>query len=154
MKPSAKVLDDIARHKDVFLALLRRAMPQVTVTTENPPLNCLKCSSFCCKLAGYVEVSRSDIRRLAKHLDLTVPEFEEKHIVKSIIPSLHKFFEIFIQERFITSVQFAVRPLRENLLRVLIKFDRLARDLFSLEMLKNTLSSPRGDVLSLAGCVE
>ncbi|HUK58685.1 MAG TPA: YkgJ family cysteine cluster protein [Stellaceae bacterium] len=50
--------------------------------TENPPLSCMKCASFCCKLAGYVEVSRADIRRLADHLDLTVHEFEEKHIVE------------------------------------------------------------------------
>jgi hypothetical protein len=53
------------------------------VTTEHPPLNCLKCSSFCCKLAGYVEVRRADIRRLAKHLGLTVRAFEEKHIVET-----------------------------------------------------------------------
>jgi Fe-S-cluster containining protein len=33
-------------------------------------------------MAGYVEVSRNDIRRLAKFLGLTVREFEEKHIVE------------------------------------------------------------------------
>ena len=33
-------------------------------------------------MAGYVEVSRNDIRRLAKFLDLTVPQFEERHIVE------------------------------------------------------------------------
>ncbi len=33
-------------------------------------------------MAGYVEVSRNDIRRLAKHLGLTGKEFEAKHIVK------------------------------------------------------------------------
>ncbi len=82
MKPLAKVLDDIRRNKEVFLKLVRRILPQVTVTTENPPLNCLKCSSFCCKLAGYVEVRRPDIRRLSAHLGLTVREFEEKHIVE------------------------------------------------------------------------
>ena len=82
MKPLAKVLDDIVQHKDVFLSLVRRALPQVTVTTENPPLNCLKCASFCCKLAGYVEVRRADIRRLSSHLGLTVSEFEAKHIVE------------------------------------------------------------------------
>jgi Fe-S-cluster containining protein len=83
MKLSDKLVDDILRRKDVFLAALKRAMPQVTVTTtENPPLNCLKCSSFCCRLAGYVEVRRKDIKRLADHLDLTVPEFEEKHLVE------------------------------------------------------------------------
>jgi len=52
------------------------------VTTENPPLSCMKCASFCCKLAGYVEVRRADVRRLAKHLGLTVREFEEKHVVE------------------------------------------------------------------------
>lgn len=46
------------------------------------PLSCLKCPSLCCRLAGYVEVRRADIRRLAKHLGLTVREFEEKHIVE------------------------------------------------------------------------
>ena len=61
MKPHDKiqqVLRDIVRKKDVFLRLVSKAVPQVTVTTENPPLNCLKCASFCCKLAGYVEVRR------------------------------------------------------------------------------------------------
>lgn len=33
-------------------------------------------------MAGYVEVSRADIRRLAKFLGLTVPEFERRHIVE------------------------------------------------------------------------
>ena len=33
-------------------------------------------------MAGYVRVSRDDIRRLAKHLHLTVPEFEKRHIVE------------------------------------------------------------------------
>ena len=42
----------------------------------------MKCPAFCCRSAGYVEVSRNDIRRLAKHLKLTVRAFEEKHIVE------------------------------------------------------------------------
>jgi Fe-S-cluster containining protein len=33
-------------------------------------------------MAGYVRVSREDIRRLAKHLGLSVPEFERRHIVE------------------------------------------------------------------------
>ncbi len=86
MKPLPKVFRDILRRKDVLLETLRSALPQVTVTaeakTENPPLSCLKCASFCCKLAGYVEVSRADIRRLAQHLGLTVRAFEDKHIVE------------------------------------------------------------------------
>lgn len=45
------------------------------------PLDCRKCA-FCCKMAGYVEVSNYDIRRLARHLRLTVGEFEEKHLVQ------------------------------------------------------------------------
>lgn len=45
-------------------------------------LDCLKCPSFCCRMAGYVEVSRADIRRLAKFLGLTVRGFEERHIVE------------------------------------------------------------------------
>ncbi|MDE2006174.1 MAG: YkgJ family cysteine cluster protein [Rhodospirillales bacterium] len=44
-------------------------------------LDCLKCPSLCCRMAGYVEVSRADIRRLAKFLGLTVREFEARHIV-------------------------------------------------------------------------
>ncbi len=47
---------------------------------KSEPLDCHKCA-FCCKMAGYVEVSNYDIRRLAKHLGLTVGEFEEKHVV-------------------------------------------------------------------------
>jgi Fe-S-cluster containining protein len=45
-------------------------------------LDCLKCPSLCCRMAGYVRVSRADIRRLAKFLELTVREFEERHIVE------------------------------------------------------------------------
>jgi Fe-S-cluster containining protein len=45
-------------------------------------LDCLKCPSLCCRMAGYVRVSRADIRRLAKFLRLTVREFEERHIVE------------------------------------------------------------------------
>ncbi len=33
-------------------------------------------------MAGYVRVGREDIRRLAKHLKLTVPDFEKRHIVE------------------------------------------------------------------------
>lgn len=46
------------------------------------PLDCLKCPSLCCKLAGYVEVSAYDVRRLARFLGLTVKQFEERHIVE------------------------------------------------------------------------
>ena len=49
---------------------------------DETPLSCLRCPSLCCKMAGYVEVSRNDIRRLAKYLGLTVAEFEEKHIAE------------------------------------------------------------------------
>jgi Fe-S-cluster containining protein len=49
---------------------------------EGTPLDCLKCPSLCCRQAGYVEVSRADIRRLAKFLGLTVREFETRHIVE------------------------------------------------------------------------
>ena len=49
---------------------------------SSEPLDCLKCPSFCCRTAGYVEVSRNDIRRLAKFLNLTVREFEARHIVE------------------------------------------------------------------------
>ncbi len=33
-------------------------------------------------MAGYVRVSRTDIRRLAKFLGLSVPEFEARHIIE------------------------------------------------------------------------
>ncbi|MBN8875669.1 MAG: YkgJ family cysteine cluster protein [Rhodospirillales bacterium] len=45
-------------------------------------LDCLKCPSLCCRMAGYVRVSREDIRRLAKHLGISVPEFERRHIME------------------------------------------------------------------------
>lgn len=50
--------------------------------SKNQKLDCLKCPALCCRMAGYVEVSRNDISRLAKYLGLTVPEFEAKHIVE------------------------------------------------------------------------
>ncbi len=34
-------------------------------------------------MAGYVRVSREDIRRLARHLKLTVPDFEKRHILET-----------------------------------------------------------------------
>jgi Fe-S-cluster containining protein len=43
----------------------------------------MKCPSLCCRMAGYVRVSRDDIRRLAKFLRLSVPEFERRHIVET-----------------------------------------------------------------------
>ncbi len=45
-------------------------------------LDCMKCPALCCRMAGYVRVSRDDIRRLAKFLKLTVPEFEKRHILE------------------------------------------------------------------------
>ena len=44
-------------------------------------LDCLKCPAFCCRTAGYVEVSRNDIGRLAKFLGLTVREFEARQTI-------------------------------------------------------------------------
>ncbi len=82
MKQPRDSTDDTGLKGDVIVELIPFANVKVPVTTENPPLNCLKCTSFCCKLAGYVEVRRSDIRRLAKHLGLTVSEFEAKHLVE------------------------------------------------------------------------
>ncbi len=46
-------------------------------------LDCMKCPALCCRMAGYVRVSRDDIRRLAKHLKMTVPDFEKRHIVET-----------------------------------------------------------------------
>ncbi|HVA14271.1 MAG TPA: YkgJ family cysteine cluster protein [Stellaceae bacterium] len=48
--------------------------------TVGTPLECEKCA-MCCKMAGYVEVSNYDIKRLAKHLGLEPKAFEEKHLV-------------------------------------------------------------------------
>lgn len=49
---------------------------------DHPKLDCLKCPALCCRMAGYVRVSREDIRRLARHLGLTVPEFEKRHVIE------------------------------------------------------------------------
>jgi Fe-S-cluster containining protein len=46
-------------------------------------LDCMKCPALCCRMAGYVRVSRDDIRRLAKHLGVTVPDFEKRHVVET-----------------------------------------------------------------------
>jgi hypothetical protein len=54
----------------------------LAMASEHAPLNCRKCPAFCCRMAGYVEVSRRDIQRLAKHLGITVRQFEEKHLVE------------------------------------------------------------------------
>ncbi|HTU55096.1 MAG TPA: YkgJ family cysteine cluster protein [Acetobacteraceae bacterium] len=52
------------------------------MSDDSKPLDCLRCPAFCCKIAGYVEVSEYDIRRLAKFLGLTKGEFEAQHIVE------------------------------------------------------------------------
>lgn len=49
---------------------------------DHPKLDCLKCPALCCRMAGYVRVSREDIRRLARHLGLTVSEFEKRHVIE------------------------------------------------------------------------
>jgi Fe-S-cluster containining protein len=49
---------------------------------KKKPLDCARCQAFCCKMAGYVEVSPHDIRRLAKYLGLSVRDFEARHIKK------------------------------------------------------------------------
>lgn len=51
-------------------------------TAEKPPLDCIKCPSLCCKMAGYVQVTETDIRRLARHLGMSVRAFEERHVLK------------------------------------------------------------------------
>jgi Fe-S-cluster containining protein len=48
---------------------------------QNQKLDCMKCPSVCCRLAGYVEVSDLDITRLARHLGLSRRDFEAQHIV-------------------------------------------------------------------------
>lgn len=49
--------------------------------TEHHPLDCMKCPAMCCRMAGYVTVTPDDISRLAAYLKLSVPVFEERHIV-------------------------------------------------------------------------
>ncbi len=66
--------------REAWLAPSRQRDHTDAMTSES--LDCLKCPAFCCRTAGYVEVSRNDIRRLAKFLGQTVREFEERHIVE------------------------------------------------------------------------
>ncbi len=49
---------------------------------KSPPLDCSKCAAMCCKMAGYVEMSKYDVDRLSKHLGLTPTEFKQKHLVQ------------------------------------------------------------------------
>jgi Fe-S-cluster containining protein len=74
----------IIRHPPHLLLWLyhRHGIDIAMAEEKNKPLDCARCAAFCCKMAGYVEVSSHDIRRLAKYLGLTVREFEKKHIVK------------------------------------------------------------------------
>jgi len=65
-----------------FATLARQQPDAQTAAMSGESLDCLKCPAFCCRTAGYVEVSRNDIRRLAKFLNLTVRDFEERHIVE------------------------------------------------------------------------
>jgi uncharacterized protein len=53
-------------------------------------------------MAGYVRVSRDDIRRLAKHLDLSVPEFEKRHIVETTKKGEKRIKEGFKSCQFLT----------------------------------------------------
>jgi uncharacterized protein len=41
--------------------------------------DCSKCPAYCCSIYGRVEVTDADLRRLAKHLGLTVAAAEERH---------------------------------------------------------------------------
>ena len=65
-------------------------------------LDCVKCPSLCCRMAGYVRVSRDDIRRLAKHLALSVPEFEKRHIVETTKKGEKRIKEGFKSCQFLT----------------------------------------------------
>ena len=49
---------------------------------DGKKLDCRQCPGFCCKMAGRVEVSPTDIRRLGKHLGLSPAQFEQKHVVR------------------------------------------------------------------------
>ena len=49
---------------------------------DNKHLDCRACSAFCCKMAGRVDISIPDARKLAEHLGLTYEEFQAKHIVE------------------------------------------------------------------------
>ncbi|HYM02768.1 MAG TPA: YkgJ family cysteine cluster protein [Stellaceae bacterium] len=82
--------------------------------SEHTPLDCLKCPSLCCKTAGYVEVSREDIRRLAKALGLTARQFEERHIVevtrkrRKLIKAGYETCQFLAEDR--TCTVYAARP--------------------------------------------
>lgn len=66
-------------------------------------LDCMKCPALCCRMAGYVRVSREDIRRLAKHLNLTVAEFERRHIVETTKSGEKRIKEGFKTCQFLTA---------------------------------------------------
>ena len=59
-----------------------RGPSQSSAMASHERLDCLKCPALCCRMAGYVRVSRDDMRRLAKHLDISVVDFEKRHIVE------------------------------------------------------------------------
>ncbi|MGE0223884.1 MAG: YkgJ family cysteine cluster protein [Acetobacteraceae bacterium] len=63
----------------------------------------MKCPALCCRMAGYVRVSREDIRRLAKHLNLTVAEFERRHIVETTKSGEKRIKEGFKTCQFLTA---------------------------------------------------
>ncbi len=54
-------------------------------------------------MAGYVRVGREDIRRLAKHLNLSVPDFEKRHIVETTKKGEKRIKEGFKTCQFLTA---------------------------------------------------
>ncbi len=57
--------------------------PDHRAMVSHERLDCMKCPALCCRMAGYVRVSRDDIRRLAKHLNIAVADFEKRHVVET-----------------------------------------------------------------------
>ena len=53
-------------------------------------------------MAGYVRVSREDIRRLAKHLGISVGDFERRHIVETTKKGEKRIKEGFKSCQFLT----------------------------------------------------
>ncbi len=54
-------------------------------------------------MAGYVRVGREDIRRLAKHLNLSVPDFEKRHIAETTKKGEKRIKEGFKTCQFLTA---------------------------------------------------
>ena len=75
-------------------ALSSRITPEGTLVSTSPssskprkwyrdglPFQCTQCG-HCCRIEGYVWVTKSEIETLADHLDITVDEFRDKYLMR------------------------------------------------------------------------